>query len=51
MVEVAEKNEKCIYLDFAWIGEAENWIETWIEIVLATVVLGARPFFVLHQSA
>ena len=38
------KNEKYIYLDFAWILRAIDWIGGWIDIGLCAVVLVARPF-------
>ena len=46
------QNEKYIYLDFAWIVGAGDWIGCWVEIGLAAVVLVARPFFMplrLHE--
>lgn len=44
LFETGKKNEKYIYLDFAWIFGAVDWIESWIDIVLSAVVLVARPF-------
>lgn len=46
------QNEKYIYLDFAWIVGAGDWIGGWVEIGLEAVVLVARPFFMplrLHE--
>lgn len=45
------QNEKYIYLDFAWIAGAGDWIGCWVEIGLAAVVLVARPFFYAPAAA
>ena len=44
-----QKNEKYIYLDFAWIFGAVGWIGSWIDIVLLVVVLVARPFLLPNR--
>lgn len=50
---MAEKNEKYICLDFAWIFGAVGWIVSWIEIGLCAVALVVRPFLLrvqLHEA-